>query len=689
MYDFVNTDQTSGGYVLPSEAMKLNGEYIENLIEGYRTLNVSGREAMSPELNSYETGVRDGSKLKSRRYPSRTIVITYQLIARSNEEFREAYNKLGGILNVENAELIFNDEQDKFFVGTPSMIGQVKPGINSVIGEIEIVCLDPFKYSVVEYEAIPALDESSILLDYNGTYKSYPTLEADFHNETDVAEDGETAGALTGSGDCGFVAFFTENKKIVQLGNPDELDGATAFEKSQTLMNQTFQSNTAWGTTAKALWTVNSGNIAPIDAAQVGNVAMKVASYAVPATPASTSGTLINTTSDAGQPPFNYTVVAKTSGRTETSVKVAISITASLKNNGSWFGNGLGLMASVYIGGAWRNVTMKEKTEYWKGRTGHTVNLSVTVTGLSATTSALTGIKFKVYRTDSGTVSGAVSEKKCNNLAISQYVADVPETYYLAASDYGTSTKKWHGASITRTFPADASGETGAKDFTLTYKQKLCIGNASLAVTQLGGFSANLSTADNKMVAGVRITKHMPGTSGTLVLYVNGINVHQVAIDLSHTNKYFGAGSTSVQTSTIRKVGKTVYFTIGGYSKTFSDDAIANIKATKVTFMFERHATNNGFEFNGLYWAKFVKNNCDTYKDIPNKFSANDVVTADCRNGEIFLNGVHSPELGALGNDWETFCIVPGLNQIGLAFSDWVAEGYEPKFKVRYREVFL
>ena len=64
-------------------------------------------------------------------------------------------------------------------------------------------------------------------------------------------------------------------------------------------------------------------------------------------------------------------------------------------------------------------------------------------------------------------------------------------------------------------------------------------------------------------------------------------------------------------------------------------------------------------------------------------------MVADCKNGDIYLNGVLSPELGALGNDWEGFCLTPGLNQIGFAYSDWVTEKYAPTLKVRYREVFL
>ena len=144
-----------------------------------------------------------------------------------------------------------------------------------------------------------------------------------------------------------------------------------------------------------------------------------------------------------------------------------------------------------------------------------------------------------------------------------------------------------------------------------------------------------------------------------------------------------------MQTSTITKSGSQIVFSIGGYAYTHNDNAVKDMKVTKCTFMFERYGTSPILTYNGLYTAKFVKNNCNTYRDIPNKFSANDVVVADCKDAGIYLNGTKRPDLGALGNNWEAFCLTPGLNQIGVAHSEWVDAAYAPTFKVKYREVFL
>ena len=143
-------------------------------------------------------------------------------------------------------------------------------------------------------------------------------------------------------------------------------------------------------------------------------------------------------------------------------------------------------------------------------------------------------------------------------------------------------------------------------------------------------------------------------------------------------------------TAMITKMNNGVVFDISGLgTKIYTNSSITNAKVTKISFLFAQYGTKPALSHNGLYWARFVKNQCDTWEDIPNKFSSNDVVTADCEKGEVLLNNISMPALGALGNDWEDFYLTPGLNQIGFSYSDWVETEYAPKFKIRYRERFL
>lgn len=661
MYKFTDTTEVSEVALLPSEALQINGQYIEDLIQGYRTLHVEGREALSAELDYFETGIRDGSKMRSKRYPARVITVSYQLIANSCEAFREAYNKLGQILNVENAQLIFNDEQDKFFVGTPENIGAVPAGRNAVNGEFEILCLDPFKYSTLEYEALVNIADKSALIDYNGTYKAFPILEADFF---DNSENGETETTLTGNGDCGFIAFFDDKEHVVQLGDPSEVDGEQ-HEASQTLMNQTFLTDAAWGTTAKKLWAVNSGA-----------VAMKPASENV--TAGGTTGTLLSKQSTGEAPKINYKVTAKTSDRTSDKVKVTVTVSSALAKSTNYFGNGFSLKGSIYMGGSWHDIVLKKTTDYWKGTTAHTASTSFYVNA-SASTTSLTGIKFKVARTDSvGGGTGNLTETACSNLAILPYGTSEEGAYFLGASSYGTGSG-WHGASITRQVGADSAGEVGAQSF--HFYSQITVGTSEGATSQLGAFEVKLQDANGVNVAGIRIQKNKAGKSSDLLFYVNGQLVNTTVLDVPYTLRE--------RNFYIRKVGSNVQFNFNSYMRHYTVAEITNLKATKVTYSLEQYGSNAAMTYNGVKTAKFTKLNCDTYKNIPNKFSANDVLEADCKEGKVYLNGIEAAELGALGNDWEEFYLTPGVNQIGVAYSDWVTDEYAPTIKVRYREVFL
>lgn len=686
MYNFIDTTETWEGTSLPSEALKINGEYIENLIAGYRTLTVEGREALSPEITTVETGARDGSSLKGKRYPARTIRITYQLIAATSEDFRAAYNQLAQILDVEDAELIFNDETDKFFVGTPSRIGEVPPGKNAVVGEFEILCLDPFKYSVMEYVALPSEGESSIMVNYNGTYKSYPKLEAEFYNEDDASADGETVTGLTGNGDCGYVAFFNEDEKIIQIGDPDEVDGEDV-PKSQTLINQSFKESNSWGTAAKSLWAVNSGITSSNAVEQAGSFTMGVGSYRTPAVATSKTTTLLSTTSKTENPYIHYKVTARSYNRTASTATVTVNIDTWLDNSSSYFGNGLALSCTVSIGSIQRTVVLKKEDENWQGKTVHTKSFTVTF-DVSANITEYQNIKFKAFRTDStGGQSGVISETACNNIALSEYARPEPNTYYLTPINYGTGSN-WHGPSITRTIPADAAGDTGATNFTLSYMQKMCIGSGKNGTNQLGAFQVLLvsgSGTSRKIVAGVNVYKGGGGKMANLRFYLDNAVKETMQIDLSASKSPFDM----TKASSITKDGAKVSFNIGGITKSFASSQISETPVNEITFTFTKFGTSPALAYNGLSWVKFVKNNCDMFKDVPNKFSTNDVVEADCNTGEIYLNGVSKPSLGALGNDWEDFCLTPGINQIGFSYSEWVDEAYAPAFKVKYREVFL
>lgn len=687
MYEFIDVTQTqedvSEGTLLPSEAMKINGEYIENLIPEYRTLTVEGREALSREIETYEVGSRNGSEMKGARYPARTIRVTYQLRCASNEDFRAAYNKLAGILSVENAELIFEDEPDKYFIGTPSYVGEVEPGRNSVIGEFEIVCLDPFKYSVMEYEATAEPGGSGIFIDYGGTYKSFPKLVAEFHKESEASEDGETEQTLTGDGECGFVAFFNEREKIIQLGDPDETDGDDeGYEASQTLINASFAKANAWGSAAKKQWNVNGGVLSSSKILQNGTPGIGVASYTGGNVGKTYYNKIKTLTSRASNPVVHYEVWVSVSNRAKTTADVTVTVKTRLDNPDSYFGHGYALSGEVRIGDRYKILSLKNKDDYWRGTSVHSCDFFFSKVSVESGNYYLPDISLTVTRPDGLGTTGILPLTKCGTLIVPAYVSPTPDTHYLTATNYGeNANREWHGTAISRTIPADASGDRDIVNFDLSFCAKICAEEAA----QKGAFECHVISG-GKIVAGIECRKGNTGTTADLDIYVNGSTRERFKVDVSKKGGVFTENS-SVR---IKKSGSRVTFTLGkNLTLTYTDSKIAGTAAESVTFGFLQYSAAATLSHNGLCWAKFVKDNCETWKDIPNKFKTNDVCEADCRTGEITLNGSSAYFLGALGNDWEGFYLTPGLNQIGTAYSEWVSEGFEPTFKVKYREVYL
>lgn len=214
MYAFVNT-VNSGivGTNLPTEAMSYNGVYLENEIDGYRTLSVTGRELMESEVTDVEIDGMDGTYYRYKTFPARTITVKYQLTARGSREFREAFNKMNKLLSGEQVKVIFNDESDKYFIGTKTSNTQVDGGSNNVIGEIEIYCSDPRKYSTTEKEFTATDGVLNIVNE--GTVP----VSIDY----DIQTTSET----------GYIGLVSE-EGIMQYGKIEELDGET-YQRSELL----------------------------------------------------------------------------------------------------------------------------------------------------------------------------------------------------------------------------------------------------------------------------------------------------------------------------------------------------------------------------------------------------------------------------------------------------------------------
>ena len=204
----------------PAEAVSFNGHWLDDDVPGFRTLYVSGREAYGQEITSALIGDAVGEDYITRHYPPRMITVGYLLKASTAEAFRNAYNELNRLLNAEQAQLIFNDETDKYFIGTPSGVIEPEPGRNTVTGEITFTCADPRKWAVEEKEFTGTGYENGIqalTLLNTGNVPCPIDYEITMNSEN---------GVIGISGDDG----------EMQFGFLEEVDGTTV-EESEMLFN--------------------------------------------------------------------------------------------------------------------------------------------------------------------------------------------------------------------------------------------------------------------------------------------------------------------------------------------------------------------------------------------------------------------------------------------------------------------
>ena len=507
VYDFVDTVEHSDERILPAEALRFNGKWIEEEIPGYRTLYVSGRELMASEIEDFKVGRADGMCYKGRRYPARTITVTYQLIAESHTAFREAYNKLNALLSTENAQLVFRDEPDKFFIGTKSSNSEVEPGRDRVTGEIEFYCADPFKYSVEEKAVTLASGNDTLHINYTGTREAYPKLEVKFN------------------GDNGFMAFINQSGKILQFGNPEEVD--KKFDASEDLVAEAMRAS---GT--GRLW-----NNAILDS--------------------------INPCIQQGS--FKYT-----SRHGEPCIEV---------------------------------------------------------------------------------------------------------------DDYGTPRNDaWYGPSLTRGIPLDSAGDSGSQNCLFGWTNFFVIDSAK----DIGMVQFALTGNNGKNIASMTFAKMTQADyKGICKLVVNGKQVYQTELSFDSKNP---ATNWEHGWSYIQKFGGKIAFKVGDVLyQSFSDDEIKDVKATRVSFFCGAWG-GLSVKNNGVRRIRFTKHNVQGWVDVPNKFSRGDVLVADCKTGSVLLNKISEPGLGAIGNNWEDFCLVPGNNQIRCLYSGWAKK---PEITLKYREVYL
>lgn len=713
MYQFRDVTEVGASLSLPSEAVMINGEYIEDeessiYIEGYRTLYTKGRESLKKSLTTTEIGSMDGTTITKTKYPEREITVGFQLIAGSNEEFRSAFNKLNKILDVEESTFIFYDEEDMYFTGTPYMELDADSGTNAITGEWTIYCADPFKYSVEEYQADAFVDtdgKTTMLIDYGGTVPAHPKFRVDFYSQSPVVDEtnagatdyvGNEDEAVGSAGDCGYVAFFDNKEHILQFGDPDySIEKPTV--PARTWVSQSFKMAGNYSDAVKAVWKPNQSGTGygiistnPID----GSFAEAYSYYNTPSE--TTEGKLLGwkwsggkwvvspiADSSSSSPAVSYYLSYKAYNRKETSVKLSITICAKVGT------------VSKSVKANWKKAkleavfTIKEKdhskvikaakTTWTKGT--KTITYDFTVSDIEKSTIDL-ACTFKVNESGAKGTAGKLTSRSTNTITIPTYVDKDPSKYFLKPSSYGTVVENnWHGTTICRTVD-------GKTDYWLKGAFRFMIGSGANDVLQCGMMEILIQNENNKIISGIRFVKNTKGKTGRIeYLADRSTDAKATKNDYTcecklytETELFELACNTGKQPYdfTMEKDGDIITWKVGlDEARSYTLKKSTNDKATRIIIGCYQFGAQPAMD-----WIGIESISCSMWdyaaETTKPAFTTGDVLIADGKTATVMLAnsgdavaGTARPDLGALGNDWETLVLNEGQNEIHSAYSEW------------------
>lgn len=135
----------------PSDNMSINGTPLNDIVDGYRQLSVSGRGLIGQEVKTTSIAGRRGVWIEEISEPSRVLEIKYQLEAKTSEELREKFDKLNLFLRTTNAskmlEVTFKDEPEYTYFAVFSGADSFEENKNSIVSRFSLLVPDGFKKS--------------------------------------------------------------------------------------------------------------------------------------------------------------------------------------------------------------------------------------------------------------------------------------------------------------------------------------------------------------------------------------------------------------------------------------------------------------------------------------------------------------------------------------------------------------
>lgn len=234
----------------PSDNMSINGTPVNEIVDGYRQLSVSGRGLVGQEVKTTSIAGRRGVWIEDISEPSRVLEIKYQLEAETSEALREKFDKLNLFLRTtsnesKTLEITFKDEPNFTYYAIFSGADSFEENSKSIVSRFSLLVPDGYKKS--------QLKTSTGIIELTGAFEVMPEkIVVTTTKTTDTVRitNGRQTISFTGAYDANqdiTILFETEEVKALYKNRSilSELDLFSDFENFKVRNRDTISATNA------------------------------------------------------------------------------------------------------------------------------------------------------------------------------------------------------------------------------------------------------------------------------------------------------------------------------------------------------------------------------------------------------------------------------------------------------------
>lgn len=151
MYNYASLKKVDGTITAfePSDNMSINGLPLNQLVEGYRHLTVTGRGLLGQSVKTVSVPGRRGVWVEDVSDDERVLEIKYQLEAKTSADMRDKFAKLNKILRTLASsgylEITFKDEPTYTYYGYFNGADDIEEKSLSVVSKFSLIVPDGYK----------------------------------------------------------------------------------------------------------------------------------------------------------------------------------------------------------------------------------------------------------------------------------------------------------------------------------------------------------------------------------------------------------------------------------------------------------------------------------------------------------------------------------------------------------------